>query len=81
VAQCAYLASLDFTVQVAGLGACLVPLEQATQASLLLRVHHLLLNVFVRPALVALAARSALLARSGVYSAANISCGISCGIA
>jgi hypothetical protein len=75
VAPCAYLASLDFTAQVAGLGACLVPLEQAIQASSLLRVLHLLLSVFVRLDLVALAARSALLAPSGVCWAANISSG------
>jgi hypothetical protein len=73
---CAYLANLDFTALVAGLGACRVLLEQAIQASSLLRVHHLLLSVFVRLALVALAARSALLAPSGVYCAALIS--ISC---
>ena len=67
VVPCAYLASLDFTAQAAGLGACLVRLEQAIlQASSLLRVHHLQINVFVGLALVALAARSALLATSGV---------------
>jgi hypothetical protein len=71
VVPCAYLASLDFTAEAAGLGACLVRLEQAIQASSLLRVHHLLINVFVGLALVALAARSALLVPSGVYCAAD----------
>jgi hypothetical protein len=42
-------------------------MQQAIQALSLLRVHHLLINVFVGLALVALAARSALLAPSGVY--------------
>jgi len=62
---CASLADLDFTALVAGPGACLVPLGQVMQASSLLRAHHLLLSVFVRQGLVALAARSALLAPSG----------------
>jgi hypothetical protein len=67
VGACAYRAILDFTALVAGRGACLVLLDQAIQASSLLRVHHLLLSVFVGLALVALAARSALLEPSGVY--------------
>jgi hypothetical protein len=71
VVPCAYHASLDFTAQVAGPGACRVPLQQTTQALSLLRVHQLLLNVFVRLVLVALAARSAHLAPSGVYCAAR----------
>jgi hypothetical protein len=66
---CACHANLGLTALVAGLGACLVPLERVIiQASSLLRVHHLLLSVFVRLALVAQAARSALLAPSGMYS-------------
>jgi hypothetical protein len=79
VVPCAYLASLDFTAQAAGLGACLVRrLEQARQASSLLRVHHLQINVFVGLASVALAVtRCALLVPSGVYCAAESS--ISCG--
>jgi len=58
--MCRPLPSQAFTAQVAGPGACPVPLEcQQCRASSLLRVHHLLPSVFVRLALVALAARSA----------------------
>jgi hypothetical protein len=57
---CAYLANLASIAQVAGPDAWGVPLQQATQASSLLRVHHLPPNAFVQLALVAPAARSAL---------------------
>jgi hypothetical protein len=68
VAPFAYLVSLAISALGAGQSVSPVHQEAASWASSLLRVHHLLLSVFVRLALVALAARSALLAYTGECS-------------
>jgi hypothetical protein len=65
VVQFAFLVILATSALGAGQSVSPVHQEAASWASSLLRVRHLLVNVFVRLALVALAARFALLAHSG----------------